>query len=139
MCLTGRQRNLSGYPTQPDGTPPGPGFLHATEQQACLTQPTSADRVRGKAQQCVRPGTIGVDPVRIRIAPTSGQNTRECQAVEWTSQLMRPQLAVVGGTGGQGKRGDHRVGVVTERIQHGGRGGVVPLPAEHDGGEPPQP
>ncbi|GAB2853077.1 hypothetical protein GCM10027200_61580 [Lentzea nigeriaca] len=132
--LTGRELNLGGYPSPPDLTPPRTR-LDSPEQPPGLAQPTGTEGVGRETEQGVRPGTERIDAVR--ITAVRGLNACERQAVERAGEVMSPELAVVRRAGGEGKGRDHRVGVVTERIQHGRGGGVVALAAEDDGSEPP--
>jgi hypothetical protein len=132
--LTGRELNLGGYPSPPDLTPPRTR-LNSCEQPAGLVEALTTQRIGGETQQGVCSGTVSVDPVR--IATTRRPNAREGGAVEGTGEVVSPELTVVRRARRQGQGRDHRVGLVTERVQDGGGRRVVALASEDDGGEPP--
>ncbi|GAA3664530.1 hypothetical protein GCM10022267_58490 [Lentzea roselyniae] len=131
--LTGRELDLGGHPAPPDPAPPRTR-PDQSEQPAGFSEPACPERVGRETEQSVRSGTVRVDTVR--IAPTGRPNARESGSIEWASEVMRPELTVVRRARRERKGRDHRVGVVTERIQHGGRRRVVPLATEHHGSEP---
>ncbi|WP_157984544.1 hypothetical protein [Lentzea terrae] len=101
--------------------------LNSREQPTSLVQASGAQGIGGEPEQCVRPRTVRVDPVR--IATTGGLQAGKRGAVEGTGEVMGAELTVVRRAGGQREGRDHRVGVVTERIQDGRRRRVVALAA----------